>query len=207
MPNTSERETRGSPKARAWASETAARFGKAVADARRERGLSAVELSSRTSELGYPITRGSIARIEGNHRAGKVDVAEVVVLAAALNLPPLQLLYPEQAGSPVEYLPGVEVASIDAAEHFAGEMSLPGELSANLVVMQNARRYRHLRDTVDGLNRINLIDPLTPEDLARRDAARDELAKLITEIERGAAPFYWGVPADDMCRDQGGNDG
>ena len=43
--------------------------------------------------LGYPISRGAIAKMESNVRSGKVDVAEVPVLSAALDIPPVLLLF------------------------------------------------------------------------------------------------------------------
>ena len=64
-------------------------FGNAVSWRRRALNLTASELSRRTVDLGYPISRGAIAKIESNLRSGKIDVAEVLVLAAALDIPPV----------------------------------------------------------------------------------------------------------------------
>lgn len=85
---------RGDADARQWALERAGTIGKAVAHARAVLGLTAIELSNRTREIGYPITRATIAKIESNSRRGKFDVAELVVLAAALEVAPAQLLFP-----------------------------------------------------------------------------------------------------------------
>lgn len=94
------------PRAKAWEEALAERVGKAVQRLRTELGLTAVQLSERTRELGYPITRVALTKIENNSRAGKLDVAEWVVLAYALDVPPGALLYPDLPDGPVEVLPG-----------------------------------------------------------------------------------------------------
>lgn len=113
---------RGSAEAKAWAAETARRVGAEVRRLRSDvHGLSAVQLAERTAELGYPITRGTLAKIESNSRAGKLDVSELVVLAKALRVPPLQLLFSALPDGPVDVLPNVTVRSRDAVTWFSGE--------------------------------------------------------------------------------------
>ena len=56
--------------------------------------MDGVELAERTAELGYPITRVAISKIERNSREGKLDVAELLVLAEALGIAPVLLLAP-----------------------------------------------------------------------------------------------------------------
>lgn len=70
----------------------AQRVGDAVAKRRKALGWTGVQLADRTAELGYPITRVAISKIETNSRAGKFDVAELLVLAEALYIPPVLLL-------------------------------------------------------------------------------------------------------------------
>ena len=55
--------------------------------------MTAQQLAERTKELGYPVTRVAISKIESNSRAGKVDVAELLVLGAALGVPPVTLIF------------------------------------------------------------------------------------------------------------------
>ena len=69
-------------------------FGNAVSWRRKALNLTASELSRRTVELGYPISRGAVAKIESNLRSGKVDVVEVLVLSAALDIPPVLVAVP-----------------------------------------------------------------------------------------------------------------
>lgn len=99
------RSTRGDQAAKAWAVDRAGEFGRVVSALRAKLQLSAVELSNRTREIGYPITRSTIAKIESNSRNGKFDVAEVMVLAAALEVSPAHLLFPSYPDGGVRAVP------------------------------------------------------------------------------------------------------
>ena len=81
--------------------------------------MSALELADATTRLGYPITRSQIANYESG-RKQSLDVAELMVLAAALDVAPLELLFPGKADSPVKRLPGQTVPTAHAASWFAG---------------------------------------------------------------------------------------
>src|ERR1700757_3524960 len=85
---------------------------------------SAQWLADETERLGYPISRAAIANYESGRKKG-LDVAELLVLAAALRIPPLTLLFPQLPDGPVEVLPGVQTTSWDAAAWFSGEASSP----------------------------------------------------------------------------------
>jgi transcriptional regulator with XRE-family HTH domain len=93
---------------------------------RKAMGLTAQQLAERTKDLDYRVTRVAISKIESNKRAGKLDVAELLVLAAALDIPPALLLYPGFPSGVVELLPDDRQASnYDALKWFAGERPLP----------------------------------------------------------------------------------
>lgn len=68
-----------------------------LAVVRRARGLSQQGLARRTEELGRRILASSIAKIETGER--RVDVDDLFVLAAALNVTPLRLVLPDDAGT------------------------------------------------------------------------------------------------------------
>jgi transcriptional regulator with XRE-family HTH domain len=127
-----------------------ARFGSAVGRRRKALKLTASEVARRTAELGYPVSRGAIAQIESNSRAGKVDVAELFVLALALDIPPVLLLfdgYPQ--GRPVEIRPSVDAEIEDAVRWVSGRISAPRKV---------------VRDTVDGheITRVGFGEPPKP---------------------------------------------
>ncbi|KUI04461.1 hypothetical protein AU188_03975 [Mycobacterium sp. IS-3022] len=94
-----------------------ARIARAIKAARGDR--SAQVIADETARLGFPITRDTIANIE-NGRKKSVDVPELIVLAKALGVPPLRLIYPDLVDSPVQAYPGVDSTSGDAALAFSG---------------------------------------------------------------------------------------
>lgn len=101
-------------------------FGSAVSWRRKALGLTASELARRTTELGYPITRGAIAKIESNLRSGKVDVVEALVLSVALDIPPVLLLFPQfSTDGSGAVLPGMIASDDDAVHWMSGQVPFP----------------------------------------------------------------------------------
>jgi transcriptional regulator with XRE-family HTH domain len=88
----------------AWHIATAERIGRAVAKSRKDLGMTAQQLAERCKDLGAPIHRTTITKIE-NGRA-RFDVGELLILAAALHVPPVVLLYPDLPDGDVEIIPG-----------------------------------------------------------------------------------------------------
>lgn len=106
--------------AKRWQEATAARIGSAVQEQRKRVGMSVPQLAERTRELGYPMHRVAIGKIESGNRLGKLDTSELLVLAKALGVEPLSLLYPDMIDGEVEVTPGVSTASVDAVKWFCG---------------------------------------------------------------------------------------
>ena len=85
-----------------WQQEMTARIGLEVQRLRGER--SQLWLEQRTKELGHRVSRGGLSQLEtGNRRS--ISVAEWLVLAAALETPPLMLLWPKYPDGQTEMLP------------------------------------------------------------------------------------------------------
>lgn len=82
--------------------------------------MSVSEVAERTRELGYPIHRVTLGKIESNNREGKFDVVEVIVLAIALDVEPLHLLFPDLLHGRVDWLPGRSMRTEDAILGFVG---------------------------------------------------------------------------------------
>lgn len=99
------------------------RIAGAVRSARKESGRSAQDIADATAELGYPISRSRIANLESGRKQG-VDIAELMVLAAALGVPPVTLLYPGSPDHEIEMLPGRSRTSVFALAWFAGDTVL-----------------------------------------------------------------------------------
>jgi transcriptional regulator with XRE-family HTH domain len=92
----------------------------AVLRLRRERGWSAATLADRCAELGYPVPRSVIANMEIGRR-DDVSAAELLILARALDVAPVDLLVDAQPDVLVELLPGRLDAVRDARAWLVGE--------------------------------------------------------------------------------------
>ncbi|OZC55432.1 transcriptional regulator [Rhodococcus sp. 06-621-2] len=108
-----------------WAEDLVSRI---AGEVRRLRGkehaaLSAAKLADRTYDIGYGISRSVVADLE-NGRKKSLDVSELLVLAAALGVSPVQLVYPNLPKGNVEVLPGLDQESHDALRWFSGEAGL-----------------------------------------------------------------------------------
>ncbi|RAJ61707.1 helix-turn-helix protein [Streptomyces sp. Amel2xB2] len=103
-----------------WAERLAAVIAGEVFRYRRNRSMSAQALSDRTTELGMTIPRAVISNLE-NGRRTSVSVAELLVLAAALDVPPAALVFPVGYAESTEALPGAMTPPFEAVRWFAGE--------------------------------------------------------------------------------------
>ena len=110
-------------KSEAWAAEQAQRIAATVRKLRGKR--SGLWLSDETAKAGHRISRTSISELESGKRKS-VTTAELCVLAWALKVAPIRLLYPDLPDGPVEVVPGVTVPSIKAAKWFSGEATPSG---------------------------------------------------------------------------------
>jgi hypothetical protein len=88
---------------------------------------SAQWVADETKRLGYHISRSQIANYESGRKQG-LDVAELIVLAAALGVPPVTLLFGGAPDELVEALPERKGASVAALAWFTGdrELAWPG---------------------------------------------------------------------------------
>jgi transcriptional regulator with XRE-family HTH domain len=99
---------------KSWAEDQAKRIGKAVRDLRGNRTGQWL-----SDETGLP--RTTISELESGKRKA-VSTAELCLLAWALRVPPIRLIYPDLPDGPVEVVPGKPVPSIEAATWFSGEL-------------------------------------------------------------------------------------
>ncbi|MFJ7413081.1 helix-turn-helix domain-containing protein [Streptomyces sp. NPDC098077] len=115
-----------------WAAEIAKRVGRQVAfyrsridEGRTKPGITAQALADRCTELGLPIDRTVVAKLEKGVRQ-TITVGELMVFARALNVPPVALLFDLREAT-TEVLPGVEANTWDALKWLTGEVTgLPG---------------------------------------------------------------------------------
>ncbi len=191
--------------AKAWEMELSGRVGAAIKARRNALKLTAVDLAERTKALGYPVNRVAISKIEGNIRAGKLDVAELFALAVALEIPPALLLFPTFPDGAVDVLPrSGPVPTLKAREWICGDAPLPLPVHGDGVTGQMARPNQGVglvgavasRAALDDLI-VNLRqDPgLTPDavESTRRtiESFVEQLSSLKTQIAE-AQSALWG---------------
>lgn len=92
-------------------------IGQEVQRQRERAGLKFNSLSEKTRELGRPVHRVALPKIEGGER--DITIQELVGLAVALDISPLTLLVPNVLAE-VEILPGVEVQGVDVVGWWTG---------------------------------------------------------------------------------------
>jgi transcriptional regulator with XRE-family HTH domain len=127
-----------------WAASQASDIGHRVAQRRAELKLSAQQLADRCTALGMPsFTRQVIMRLE-HERRDNVSVSELSVLAAALEISPVLLLYPLGRDEQTEYLPGHKASTFEAARWWSGEVAVdprgdmyPGERRAPVLLFRD----------------------------------------------------------------------
>lgn len=113
---------------------------------RQARGMSAQQLADTCEELGITVPRTVISNIE-NGRRSNVTMAEILILAAALDIPPTALVHPVGYVDQVEYLPGRTAPPLDAADWWHGRDAAEGSALALL------RRHRDIEERIRCLYR------------------------------------------------------
>lgn len=178
-----------------WPSRLARMIAAQLQHRRKALGLSGRELGERCAQLGFPIHRSVIANLE-NGRRPVVSVAELLVLAAALDdVPPLRLLAPLDNG-------GVEVLPDQHVEVLPGQAVNPWEAAGRLAGMgtvetsqlyQYSELVRVTRGQLDELARARR-EPLGPKEVMSR-MIRDRQADLVAirqqAVAGGLAPPDW----------------
>src|SRR5262245_36734279 len=90
---------------------------RSVADAikywRKERGMTAKDIELETERLGYRVPKSVIVNLE-NERRGSISLAELLVVAAALDVPPILLIVSLGRVKSMEILPGTPVTPWEA---------------------------------------------------------------------------------------------
>jgi transcriptional regulator with XRE-family HTH domain len=115
---------------RPWATRVTKDLGARVAFYRERRKLSAQDLADRCAGLGMPsLSRVVITKLE-NGRREAVSTAELQVLAKALDVPPVLLLFPVGFQEAAEVLPAVMSDPWHALRWFEGHSGDPGDPAA-----------------------------------------------------------------------------
>ncbi|MCX4748033.1 helix-turn-helix domain-containing protein [Kitasatospora sp. NBC_01287] len=165
-----------------WQAGVTGRVAEAVRRFREERGMSAQDVAAACAKLGYPIARNVIANLE-NGRRSSVDVAEVLVLAKVLGVPPVVFLVPLGEVGEIELLPGSMHSTGDALQWVCGEQMPDHEPADDLELrFQEVRFYN---ETLHGLQKtIGSSEEYRRKVATARDAAtREANVKLVNQFD------------------------
>ena len=106
-----------------WVEDLARRIGAQVAAQRKALGWTAQDLIDALAAQGYPkLSRSAVSKIETGAREA-LTVGELLVLAQALQIPPVSLVFPLTSGE-VRMTPATAALAWDASAWFTGETPL-----------------------------------------------------------------------------------
>ncbi|MFD5252877.1 transcriptional regulator [Streptomyces bobili] len=109
-----------------WEDHVMATVAGEVRRRRKELRWSAQDLADRCEEIGYPIPRNVIANMESGRRAN-LPLVEIMVLAKALRMSPISLIYPVGYVDEVRQLPYEDPRPTwDALQWFTGNSPAEG---------------------------------------------------------------------------------
>ncbi|AEW95199.1 MULTISPECIES: helix-turn-helix domain-containing protein [Streptomycetaceae] len=130
-----------------WAAAFTARVAQAIREARKAAGLTMGEVAQGCADRGLAeITEHSLKNLELG-RKSSLTIADLVVLADVLNVPPVLLLFPLGTAPTVEALPGRTISTWDALAWFTGEAALD-EPAAEGTARDVLDRFRQHGDLV-----------------------------------------------------------
>lgn len=178
-----------------WSEANARRIGESVKARRTELGMSAQAVSDRTAELGFHLGRGTIARMETGARGGKFDVSELFILAQALNISPVALLWADAADTRVELLPEVEGTAGSGYEWTVGDRVLDDGTMAEEAAHQSVR-LQALRRLMDARRALNRVSQSRHPSRRREATVEVDVAALYDALHRAedeAAAHGWTV--------------
>jgi len=165
---------------------TAMQIGQRVAYYRARRSMSAQQLADRCAELGMPaVSRIVITKLE-NGRREVVSTAELQVLAMALDVPPVLLLFPLGHAAEVEILPGHEADPWDAILWFLGSGVIPAGPRARIggdspvALWSEHRRCEGLIPMLEQYRR----EAVMPGDKTLLEAHESHLATTVMALRR-----------------------
>ncbi|MCA4996276.1 hypothetical protein HWD35_16275 [Tsukamurella tyrosinosolvens] len=117
---------------------------------------SAQWLSDRTAELGHRVSRAAISNFE-NHRKKSLDIADLLVIAKALQVGLVDLIYPDPASPEVWVAPNEPLPAWRAAQELMTTASYANVIDLHSILYQY--RFAKLRaDRAEGATRSQLAE-------------------------------------------------
>ncbi|CAB0663292.1 hypothetical protein FRC0191_01870 [Corynebacterium diphtheriae] len=171
-----------------WQMEQVRQIGERVQEIRGGRTLQWIE--QRTEELGFKVGRGALSRLENGKRES-ISVAEWLVLAAALEVPPALLLFPHYPDGLHEYLPNKADRAIMAVEWLRGGATLgknqeiaPVEAAIINVATEREKIFRQGFDRLVETRSFEESRKFMDELYAKSDAQLRALGGIVYEDEK-----------------------
>jgi transcriptional regulator with XRE-family HTH domain len=185
-----------------WHERVARVAGREIRRHRDRQRLSTLQLAERASQLGLPIPRSDLVELESGGR-DTVTVAEILVLAAALGVAPIELISPVGYDEQIELLPGRMMDPAEAAKWIYGERTLDvsgatttmrrpnygsiGEWSAQILIDEHESVLEDVRDLEDGVHQRNLELDAARTGVGMAQAAAADAAERDNDPETAAA--------------------
>ncbi|MEV0446152.1 helix-turn-helix transcriptional regulator [Streptomyces spectabilis] len=171
---------------RDWPTRLAHRIAGEVRRYRAMRGISAQQLSDLCSDVGMDIPRAVISNLE-NGRRTSVTVAEVLVLAAALDVPPLLLVFPVGYQELCEVLPNRQRDTWGGLLWAAGDRDTPGgslPIRGDLENFENASSslYRDFYETVEQVS--SYMSRAFEDEARARKSQNEKVRKSLMDSSR-----------------------
>ena len=158
---------------------------------RKAQRMSVQQLSDAAERLGVTIQRPVLSNLE-NGRRNTISVAELLVLAQALNVPPLQLVFPAGYTEQVEALPGVEVEPLTAVHWARGQEPLSGDGAERQKFLGWLYAFEEHEHLVHALLDTYRVSPIP----TRGSAEEQELLRARRALERALASERRSLRAD-----------
>lgn len=173
-----------------WADALAATVAKEVSRLRKLKTpkWSIQRLADETAKLGYPIGQSVLSNFEYGRRGARLDVAELLVIAAALDVPPAHLLWPNYPDGPVEYLPNFPATAEVAGLIFTGRMAADFTRDADVPIGGRLPEVDELLEErlrlTDSLGALSLAGDMTAltKEIERITKRREEINKRLQQL-------------------------
>jgi transcriptional regulator with XRE-family HTH domain len=195
-----------------WAADWSLRIGQRIAEYRRRARITADQLAARTKQLGYEVTRSSIANIESGRR-DVVTVQQITVIAMALDTSPVLLLF-DPTQPETQLLPDDTVSGIEASEWWSGNLryvhGIPGadqqpnrrigDLDFDLTSQRKVfQLFRALQKSVDDLRKLDVaakVKSARPTFGLEHEIAKQQVALAANYLVGAVGGHKEWLPAD-----------
>lgn len=178
-----------------WSAKLALSIAGEVRRHRQAQGLSAQQLSDRCARIGMPIQRSVLANMESGRRT-TVTVAEVLVLAHALDVPPGVLLFPVGYQTQCEVLPGGCQEPASAVDWLSGRTFFTEGASGDFfetplgIVRLHQDQVRKLRQAMRARKHARRVAALAADEYRQADQRR---ANVSTELDEAVQREIGGI--------------